>query len=73
MNNKEHDLVYIEWIDSFGVSPAWEDISEMKKNEPLICISIGFKVYDGPEHVILVPHFVDENAEMGVPQRAAVT
>jgi hypothetical protein len=57
MNNK-YRLVLIEWVDSYGCSPSWAEISEIEPKS-LHCFSVGWLVHDDEKHKVIVPHFAD--------------
>ncbi len=62
------DLVLIEWEDSYGCSPRWEDLGDGEA-EPmtLACTSVGRVVRVGRRSVIVVPHLA-ESQTLGVRQ-----
>lgn len=45
----------IEWVDSYGCSPRWENIEDVKPT-PLVCRSIGWIVHRDKKSVVIVPH-----------------
>jgi hypothetical protein len=52
-----YPLVYVEWNDSYGVSSHWEEIpKKFKPPKSIICRSVGWLVYDGNKHKVIVPH-----------------
>jgi len=55
-------LVFVEWLDSFGCSSDWKDLSDFQA-KPLTCFSVGWLVYDGEECKVVVPHISDQNNE----------
>ncbi len=57
-------IVKIEWVDSYGVSPTWESIDNIK-DIPHKCISIGFLAFDGDSIKVIVPHLSPENKDIG--------
>ena len=48
-------LVFIEWVDSYGCSSEWADLSECTP-EPMICRSVGWLIHDDSRCKIIVPH-----------------
>jgi hypothetical protein len=52
-----YPLVYIEWDDSYGVGTNWEQIPKnFPKPKRHTCRSVGWLVYDGKKHKVVVPH-----------------
>lgn len=73
----EYQLLLVEWVDSYGCSPVWEPIAEIK---PEICHarSVGWLVAENNECITIVPH-VSETAvrpqgcgDMTIPRRSIV-
>ena len=72
-------LIYIEWEDSC-LGDGWEWLSREKKDEPLICKSIGWLLLDGENTKIVSPHLADKDSGgsyqgsgvMTIPVRAIV-
>lgn len=52
-------LVMVEWVDSFGCSSDWQDLSDDREPKPMICRSVGWLFHDGPDCKVLVPHVAD--------------
>ena len=52
-------LVLIEWVDSYGCSPNWEDLTETANPEPMMCRSVGWLLHDGSGCKVIVPHVAD--------------
>jgi hypothetical protein len=52
-------LVLVEWLDSFGCSPSWQELSDLKA-EPLVCRSVGWLAYDGDDCKVVIPHISSE-------------
>lgn len=48
-------LVFVEWLDSFGCSPTWEQLDGCSPR-PLTCKSVGWLLHDDADCVVLVPH-----------------
>jgi hypothetical protein len=57
-------LVKIEWVDSFGVSPDWRLIGEVK-DKAHVCISVGYLAIDGANVKVIVPHLSPANKDIG--------
>ena len=75
------ELVYIEWVDSFGCSPDWAEIVPDMKPELLVCKSVGWLFYDGPDCKVIVPHITSEGhsqtaqqgcGDMTIPSKAVL-
>jgi hypothetical protein len=62
MNKK---LVLIEWADSYGVSPSWEEITLPMTPKSLTCTSVGWLAHDGEDVKVIVPHWHDEDQDVG--------
>jgi hypothetical protein len=74
-------LVFVEWVDTFGCSTRWEDISESMTVKPLTCMSVGWLIYDGSDCKVVVPHMTDPDhqgtlsqgcGDMTIPTQAIV-
>lgn len=53
-------LVLIEWVDSFGCSSDWEELSyDRGESVPMVCRSVGWLFKDGPDCKVIVPHIAD--------------
>lgn len=77
---KRPDLVLVEWVDSFGCSPSWENING-EPPSPLICRSVGWLLHDTPACKVIVPHLTQPNGavsqqgcgDMTIPTRAVLS
>ena len=49
-------LVLIEWLDAFGCSTNWQDMSDVEETKLLVCQSVGWLASDRDECKVLVPH-----------------
>lgn len=49
-------LVLIEWVDSFGCSSSWEELSEDCNPKPIICKSVGWLFRDNEDCKVIIPH-----------------
>ena len=73
----EMRLVLIEWEDSFGCSPGWSPLDDLKP-ESLTCKSVGWLAFDGDKVKVLVPNVSDKQAscnqqgcgDIAIPARA---
>ena len=52
-------LVLIEWVDSFGCSSNWEELSDDCKPEPILCKSVGWLFRDTEDCKVIIPHIAD--------------
>ena len=54
-------FVMIEWVDAFGCTPDWRELSEADDWEPapILCRSVGWLCHDGKECKVVVPHVAD--------------
>lgn len=57
-------LVIIEWLDSFGCSSSWQELTDDCQPKPMTCKSVGWLFRDEPTFKVIVPHI----AESEVPQ-----
>jgi hypothetical protein len=51
--------VYVKWVDSYGVSSGWEDISDYKA-DILKIESVGFVIYEDEDVIALAPNYGEE-------------
>lgn len=49
-------LVYIKWIDAFGVGADWEPIEDMLEDSPMECESVGWIAKETEHYILIVPH-----------------
>lgn len=52
-------LVMVEWVDSFGCSSEWQDLSDDCHPKPVVCRSVGWLMYDDPTCKVIVPHVAE--------------
>lgn len=45
MGEKKYELTQIEWLDSYGITPDWQEIDNIKPIK-IICITVGFVVHE---------------------------
>jgi hypothetical protein len=50
-------LVLVEWVDSYGCSSQWRELSECTP-EVLVCRSVGWLLHDGDDVKVIVPHVI---------------
>jgi hypothetical protein len=48
-------LVYIEWVDSYGCASEWTPIDPYTP-ELLHCQSVGWLLHDGQDCKVIIPH-----------------
>ena len=60
-------LVLIEWLDSFGCSSDWQDLTDCEP-KPLVCRSVGWLLYDGDDCKVVVPHISEKHNDRVQPQ-----
>ncbi len=69
-------LVMIEWQDSFGCSATWQPI-DSPKPKPLLCRSVGWLSFDGPDCKLVIPHISDAQdqgcGDMTIPTASIVS
>lgn len=54
------ELVYVEWLDSFGVSSSWQPMDDIGDVKPVVCVSVGFLAKETDDCIVIVPHaYVD--------------
>ena len=56
-------LVLVEWVDSFGCSSSWQDLSDCSP-EPLICKSVGWLAHDGENCKVVIPHMAEDHGSV---------
>ena len=54
--NKEERILKIVWVDSFGATGGWQDISEYQPEE-LVITSVGIPIYEDEKMVALAPNY----------------
>ena len=57
-------VVYIEWLDSKGVTTAWESLDEIEPLLPILCHTIGF-LLEETETFKTVAQSVSESQVLG--------
>ena len=67
MAHQKLRLVFIEWLDSFGCSSNWQDLSDCQIR-PLVCRSVGWLAYDGDDCKVIVPHISESDHQHVTPQ-----
>ena len=72
-------LVLVEWIDSYGCSPAWESLSDCQP-KLMQCRSVGWLLHDGDDCKVIIPHLSERHddvtkqgcGDMTIPSRAVL-
>ncbi len=65
MDDKKQILM-VKWIDSYGVTARWEDLSEYKA-ELLTCFTVGFKIYEDEDVICVASNY--SAATVGTPDQ----
>lgn len=78
----DYRLVYVQWVDSYGVSSSWKSLDDAK-DERHIIHSVGWLVKDGENVKVIVPHISPANdkissdeygcGDMSIPVSAIVS
>ncbi len=61
-------LVLIEWVDSFGCSSNWQELSEDCQPKPIVCKSVGWLFVDKEDCKVIIPHIAnisDDDLQQG--------
>ena len=61
------ESVFVEWEDSYGCSPSWQNMPDGGEPETMLCRSLGWVSRLSKRSVVIVPH-VGRNDHMGVNQ-----
>ena len=55
----EYPLVMVRWKDANGGNKTgWRPLRDVKKLRPCCVVSVGFKVFEDKETVVVCPHVV---------------
>ena len=74
-------MVLVEWVDSFGCSPSWEELPQKgSKVTCMVCRSLGWLVYEDDKVIVVAPHLSNEHdkcavqacGEMTIPKVAVI-
>jgi hypothetical protein len=49
MKNAKPKLIYLEWIDHWGMGGGWKDVNDIKDPGPMLCRSVGWLVKEDKE------------------------
>jgi hypothetical protein len=55
LKSPEYRLVLIEWLDSYGCSSSWQDLSTCEPGV-MTCKSVGWLIHDDEKCKVVVPH-----------------
>ena len=66
---KDMKLEIIVWVDSFGCSASWSELSNIEKFEPVHIRSCGWVAYEDECHIVVVPHLSPARPELGMTQQ----
>lgn len=66
--------VYIEWLDSKGVTYQWEYLEDLEPLKPCVCKSIGYLIDDNEDYKTIVQTLSDTQlvGRMSIPTRAII-
>ena len=66
--------VYIEWLDSKGVTYQWEYLDELEPLKPCVCRSIGYLIDDNKDYKTIAQTLTDTQlvGRMTIPARAII-
>lgn len=53
------EKLIIEWVDSYGVLPGWQEIGDYTACE-LVITSVGFKIYENDKVIALAHNYAEE-------------
>jgi hypothetical protein len=60
---RKYPLVYVEWLDSIGVSLPWGYIED-HDTKAMLCSSVGWLTRKDKESIVVMPHLSDENSSV---------
>lgn len=63
---QHYDLVEVVWDDAAGLKDGWT--AKHEKPEPYIALSVGFLIWDGPEHILIAQDTDAEGSHNGRTQ-----
>jgi len=50
---KQNEIVFVEWIDSKGITNQWEYLDEIEPMKPDKCLSVGFLLEKTKEYITI--------------------
>jgi hypothetical protein len=59
MNLKKWDIILIEWNDTVGQGPIWEEIADNLK--PAKCRTVGFVLFKNRQYITVCGSKADDN------------
>ena len=69
MDFPDYPLVLIRWRDAYGCTPNWYSMKEAIEPPPHECLSVGWRVKETDEVVVVVPHLSGEQQEIGAEEQ----
>ena len=74
IENNTTKSVYIEWVDSKGITYQWEYLDEIEPLKPCICKSIGYLVDDNDDYKTITQTISDTQiaGRMTIPTKAII-
>ena len=54
----------VTWKDSVGASPGWEPVTYIHPAH--VCKSVWFVIQEGPDVLVLAPHYSEMNPSLGM-------
>lgn len=73
----QNAIVVVRWLDSRGASGSWEWAADLTDG-PCRCVSVGLLVAEHPDHVVIAPHFSEDEDDdqfcgvMYIPRSAII-
>ena len=64
-----YPFVLIRWRDAYGCSSIWYSIKEAIEPPPHECLSVGWKVKETDEVVVIVPHLSVAHKDIGAEEQ----
>jgi len=66
---QNYKSIYIEWLDSKGITSAWEYLDEVEPLTPCTCKSIGYLIDDNEKYKTIVQTLSDTQliGRMSIP------
>ena len=62
----KYPLVMVQWDDAAGLRDGWKSTHE--KPSPYIALSVGWLIYDGPDHILIAQDTDEEGSHNGRTQ-----
>ena len=64
-----YPLVFVRWLDSYGCSSEWSEISNADEPVSHECLSVGWLVQETSEVIVLVPHYSPAHKRIGAEEQ----